>query len=231
MKPRLSDRQNHALTLVELTVVIAVLALLAATLLPALSQHHDGRQRLDCINNLKQINLAYLLWAGDNHDHYPMEASVTNGGTKELMDGPDAWKTFLVMSNEVSTPKILLCPQDAERRPAATNFSESLKTHISYFISLDATVNSQKALLSGDDHFVISGTRAKPGVLNLLSNTPVLWNVTRHAAYNRRFWTPTRNKYAGNIGIGEGSVWEVNSDELQSTIKRTGLVTNRLAIP
>jgi len=45
----------------------------------------------------------------------------------ELLGGPDAWKTFQVMSNELSTPIILFCPQDSEHAGYATNFGDDLK--------------------------------------------------------------------------------------------------------
>jgi hypothetical protein len=43
------------------------------------------RQKIRCVNDLKQVGIAFRLWEGDNNDKYPMAVSVTNGGAMELI--------------------------------------------------------------------------------------------------------------------------------------------------
>ena len=64
-------RQSRAFTLIELLVVIAIIAILAALLLPVLGRTKQKGQGIRCLNNLKQLQVAWHLYADDNHDVIP----------------------------------------------------------------------------------------------------------------------------------------------------------------
>ena len=167
----------------ELVVVICTVALVAALLLPALAAARRKSSRINCVNDLKQNGLAFRIWEGDNGDNYPMKISVTNGGAMELAVGGNVSAIFRVMSNEMSTPKILFCPEDTGRH-FATNFTTDLNHQtISYFAGLDAEDKYPQMLLSGDDNLEVSGVRVRPGILNLSTNAPVEW--TEHERHGR----------------------------------------------
>jgi prepilin-type processing-associated H-X9-DG protein len=219
MKPNRTNQSRRAFTLVEVAVVIFVLVVLVAMILPQLAAARKNRPspRGWCACNLKQIGLSYRLWEGDNGDKYPMNVSVTNGGTMELANGRNAWINFLVMSNQLSTPKVLHCPADTDG--SATNSWSGLNNkNVSYFVGLNASEDDPQAILSGDDNFEIGGIAVKSGLLELPTNSPIAWTVARH-------------KFSGNILLADGSVQTVTISALTNLLHQTGLATNRLAIP
>jgi prepilin-type N-terminal cleavage/methylation domain-containing protein len=174
-------KQKKAFTLIELLVVIAIIAILAALLLPALAAAKRRAQKISCTNNLKQVGIAFRVWEGDNNDKYPMLISSSLGGAQEFMahnNGanppiPGTFnpaEAFMVVSNDLSTPKVLYCPSDNYHTVGAgyaTNFTYpdvmglanaatsatslgTTPTKISYFIDGDATDEDPQMIMSGD---------------------------------------------------------------------------------
>ena len=118
----MKNTQKKAFTLIELLVVIAIIAILAAMLLPALAAAKKKAQKISCTNNVKQDVLAIKIWAGDNSDRYPNQVGFAQGGASEYYwhngAAPAGFKNnpgmaFMVMSNELSTPKVVGCPSDS----------------------------------------------------------------------------------------------------------------------
>src|SRR5690349_7740258 len=113
MKPsptRSTFRTIPAFTSLDLLVVLATLLIVSGLLLPTLFRPRRGTIRINCVNNLKQVGLAFRIWSGDNGDHYPMAVFTNVEGASLLAPGTNVFVYFQAMSNELSTPKLLICP-------------------------------------------------------------------------------------------------------------------------
>ncbi|MDB6022218.1 MAG: prepilin-type N-terminal cleavage/methylation domain [Pedosphaera sp.] len=80
----IGSRRSSALTLTELLVVIAIIAILAALLLPLISQAKSRARRIQCLSNLHQLGVGLNAFVSDNHS-YPSAFAITNG------DAPGRW--------------------------------------------------------------------------------------------------------------------------------------------
>jgi prepilin-type N-terminal cleavage/methylation domain-containing protein/prepilin-type processing-associated H-X9-DG protein len=118
--PHSTEKRNalFAFTLIELLVVIAIIAILAALLLPVLDRSKASAWKIQCANNLRQLNLAWSLYADDNHGQlptYPMEWVAGDMG-----DPFDATNSSLLVDPQLSTlarygitaPALYKCPGD-----------------------------------------------------------------------------------------------------------------------
>ena len=120
-------RGGTGFTLIELMVVIAIIAILAALLLPTLARAKEQAKCAMCISNLKQIGLAFRTFSLDHEGVYPWRLSPQEGGTY----GPAAgagWKNYLAVSNELSSPRILVCPSDRGTRASALAERRSMRS-------------------------------------------------------------------------------------------------------
>lgn len=110
------DRQGF--TLVELLVVIAIVALLVGILLPALGRARRAGMAVRCVSNIRQLELAQLLYAGD-HAERLVDAGLPHGGS----DDPEtSWVNDL--ETYYGSPPVLRSPVDRSRFWSASEGGE-----------------------------------------------------------------------------------------------------------
>jgi prepilin-type N-terminal cleavage/methylation domain-containing protein/prepilin-type processing-associated H-X9-DG protein len=109
MRPELSQ---VAFTLIELLVVVAIISLLAALLMPAVSRAKESGRSAACISNLRQIGIALQVYVDGNNNRLPFMENKgigTNQPTNSL-PSPD-----MVLRSELGNTNVLRCPSDANQ--------------------------------------------------------------------------------------------------------------------
>ncbi len=221
MKLSCSKQKSYALTLMEMLVVVGLIFFLFIALAMLSESGMKGKaQKIGCVNNLHEIGVAFRIWGESQSDDFQMQYyfSNRNYGVRESVESGIAYTSFQVMSNELGTTKVLVCPAD-NHRFAATNFTTDFGNHrLSYFVGVDATDSLPRSILSGDDDFEINATPIRSGLVQIFTNTSIGWSNQRHAPL-------------GNLLFSDGSVQSANNSVCSNLIAQTGLATNRLAIP
>jgi competence protein ComGC len=216
---RPAARNAKAFTIIDLLVIAGIIVLLACIALPAIASHRRKAKAEACIDNLKQVGVGFRTWALDCGDQYPSGVTINNGGAKEPLEIGNVFFNFLVMSNEIGSPKILVCPQDCEKT-ARANFSPTFNnSNVSYFVGADAVNTFPQMFLTGDRNVAYENKPLPPGIF--------IWTSNRSALS----WTKAIHNECGNIGLADGSVQFLKSRQLAKAAANQSSDTNRLAIP
>ncbi len=203
--------------MVEVFVVIGCILLLLLLFLGGFRRTSEKSRRNPCVTNLKNIGLGFRIFASDHQDRFPMQVSTNEGGSLEFVSQPfSAAKHFQTISNELSNPRLLVCPKDTSRKPAPA-FTALNGSTLSYFVGVDALESEPNMLLAGDRH-ITNGLRPNAGLLVLRTKFLTGWDNTIHRGF-------------GNVAFTDGSVQQFASSGMNVVIRENPRATNRIAIP
>lgn len=215
-------RRAAAFSLIELLCVLAIIGVLAALLLPALSQARARAKRVQCVNHLRQAGIAFQSFAQDHNGQFPMSVPVNAGGSLEFARNAYgvasgfyfSFRHFQALSNELVTPKVVVCPTDT-RLPAAS-FAALRNEAISYFVGISAVPASPESILAGDR--------------NLTNDWATPATLLRFGPNNSLRWTYELHRFKGNLLFADGRVEERNTPGLIASGNQASVVAD-LALP
>lgn len=182
---------KKAFTLTELLVAIAVIAILAALLFPALSHAKAKANRTACANNLKQITAGVFMYAHDKADTLfalPSPNPYSNGVGcfyKELM------KTYVGLSGPPAPEQLFICPSET-RSPTDGLVSQSPIGDYSDYIfnswlaraKLSSVLHPTVTALVVEESAAVGYSFHQPQSAYVLVNNPSWAQPSLHAAYN-----------------------------------------------
>ncbi len=200
-RPRTGGFSGWDALVVAVTVFLAI-----GFLLPILTRPRGTKsQRISCVNGLKQVGLAYRMWANDNTGQFPwvVDSSGKNAGplstpgTLSFANSTNVWRHFQIISNELNNPKVVACSSDDQRTKVVTWAGLTNNEYVSYFVGLDASEVVPQTILSGDRN-IANSNRLLHGVVVVVEKSPLSWTQEIH-------------NNQGNVVLGDGSVQQINN--------------------
>ncbi|MES2465223.1 MAG: DUF1559 domain-containing protein [Armatimonadota bacterium] len=210
----LTFKRTFGFTLIELLVVIAIIAILAAILFPVFAQAREKARQTACLNNLKQLGTAFMMYTQDYDESYPLQSRDPGGvypyndDARVAMNLPKVPSWYGGVQTYVKNYGILVCPSTAEHPSLYVKNPTYANTSYTYNGMLGSILPTETA---PDPPTVpdVAGVK-RPSEVVLCQDQALVWGRSQPAPR----WT-TANKWC-----------DLNSTESLTNIHNQGINVN-----
>jgi hypothetical protein len=213
-------KSKSGFTRLELLACLGACALLIAVILPALANSTSRSDRVVCLNNLRQIGVAYAQYWSEHDDRMPWRLTWSQGGNSNHPLKNSSAVQFSILSNALQRPQFLSDPADVRRAKSVASrwdtapiggllHQNQWHKAISYFLGIDGSPSMPKSALAGDRNIA-----ATPNVTSCSSGISIVSGL--QTPFIR--WTNEVHGLSGNVVLYDGSVQQVDTAGLRKLV-------------